>query len=133
MMKLFSIKKALMTIVLLITVMVTAACASSSTVNAEENYKLFTTQNYWTFLKLDTRNGVVTQVHFSINDDQARGEVVLNDIPLVDVSQEKCGRFTLCATNNMYNFILLDQISGKTWQIQWSFDKENRGIVAEIK
>lgn len=132
-MKLFSIKKTLLTILLLITVILTAACSSSSANVSEENYKLFPTQNYWTFLKLDTRNGLVKQVHFSINDDQARGEVVLNNLPLVDASQEKCGRFILYPTNNMYNFLLLDQISGKTWQIQWSFEEKNRGIIDEIK
>lgn len=132
MMKLFNIKKILLIVLLLITVMLTSACSSSAN-TSEENYKLFPTQNYWTFLKLDTRNGLVKQVHFSVNDDNARGEVVLNDIPLVDTSQEKCGRFTLYPTNNIYNFLLLDQITGKTWQIQWSFEEKNRGIIDEIK
>ncbi|MEI6662551.1 MAG: hypothetical protein WCL01_10525 [Comamonadaceae bacterium] len=36
----------------------------------------------------------------------------------------KPGRFTLYPTRNMYNFILLDQDVGRTWQIQWSTDKE---------
>ena len=26
------------------------------------------------------------------------------------------------------NFILLDQIDGRVWQVQWNIDKENRGI-----
>ena len=26
-------------------------------------------------------------------------------------------------------FILLDRIDGKVWQVQWSFDEENRTVV----
>lgn len=31
-------------------------------------YQLFPTQNVWTFIKLDTRNGKMWQVQFSVND-----------------------------------------------------------------
>lgn len=43
----------------------------------------------------------------------------------------KVGRFKLYPTNNMFNFIMLDVINGKTWQVQWSTDPENR-IVKRI-
>ena len=38
----------------------------------------------------------------------------------------KVGRFKLYPTNNMFNFIMLDVINGKTWQVQWSTEPENR-------
>ena len=92
-------------------------------------YQLFPTDNYWTFIKLDTRNGKMWQVHFTISDDNYQGELILNSSSLLmsDEVEEK-GRFTLYKTNNMYNFILLDQINGKTYQVQWNSDKEKRFV-----
>ena len=96
-------------------------------------YQLFPTKNYWTFLKLDTRNGKMWQVQFSIADDKNTGELILNSLSLVDKEQEINGRFTLYPTENMYNFLLLDQISGIVVQVQWSLDAKKRGIVSVIK
>ena len=102
---------------------------------ATENaaYQLFPTKNYWTFIKLDTRNGKMWQVHFSVEDDKNTGELILNSIPLVEKNEESNGRFTLYATENMYNFLLLDQMSGIVVQVQWSLDAKKRGIVSIIK
>ena len=90
-------------------------------------YKLFPTENYWTFIKLDTRNGKMWQVHFTISDGY-QGELVLNSRSLVWTEEEVNGRFTLYPTKNMYNFILLDQVDGRTWQVQWNNDREKRFI-----
>lgn len=92
-------------------------------------YKLFPTQNIWTFLKLDTRNGRIWQVQFSVQDIDDSFEIPLSTTYLVETSKEKNGRFTLYPTSNIYNFILLDQIDGKTWQVQWSTKANNRGII----
>ncbi|BBL02419.1 hypothetical protein A3BBH6_26550 [Alistipes onderdonkii subsp. vulgaris] len=91
-------------------------------------YKLFPTQNMWTFIKLNTRNGQMWQVQYDINGDN-RGEYFLSILPLVSKEKEINGRFTLYPTQNIYNFILLDQIDGKMWQAQWSTKIENRGII----
>ncbi|MDR0895907.1 MAG: hypothetical protein LBN06_11515 [Prevotellaceae bacterium] len=91
-------------------------------------YKLFKTENIWTFIKLNTRNGVMEQVQFSF-DDEKRFETYLNLIPLVIKSEEVNGRFTLYPTQNVYNFILLDQIDGRTFQVQWSHEPEKRAVV----
>ncbi|WP_417853811.1 hypothetical protein [Xanthomarina gelatinilytica] len=92
-------------------------------------YQLFPTQNYWTFIKLDTRNGKMWQVHFTVEDDAFNGELILNSIPLVDEEKEVNGRFTLYPTNNMYNFLLLDQIDGNVYQVQWSMEEKYRGVI----
>lgn len=92
----------------------------------EAPYKLFSTENYWTFIKLDTRNGKMWQVNFSLKEKGI--ELEINSIPLVGREEEVNGRFTLYPTKNMYNFLLLDQINGYVYQVQWSMDKENRGI-----
>jgi major membrane immunogen (membrane-anchored lipoprotein) len=92
-------------------------------------YKMFPTENIWTFLKLDTQSGKIWQVQYSI-DNSYRGEVVLNDKELVSAEAAENGRFTLYPTNNIYNFILLDQINGKMWQVQWSVEEENRVVIS---
>lgn len=104
---------------------------SSSIQQKNENaiYQLFPTQNYWTFIKLDTRNGKMWQVHFTVTDDGERAELVLNSIPLVVEGKEIIGRFTLYPTENMYNFLLLDQIDGYVYQVQWSMTKDYRGVI----
>lgn len=97
-------------------------------------YQLFPTKNYWTFIKLDTRNGKMWQVHFSVEDDDNTGQLILNSLPLVfDSEKEINGRFTLYPTENMYNFLLLDQISGIVVQVQWSLEAKKRGIVSVIE
>ncbi len=90
-------------------------------------YQLFPTQNMWTFIKLNTRTGQIWQVQYSLEDDQI--EVPLSLTARVSKEEEKNGRFFLYPTQNMYNFILLDQIDGRTWQVQWSQDAENRGMI----
>lgn len=95
-------------------------------------YQLFPTQNIWIFIKLDTRNGKMWQVQYSVNDDN-KGEIVLNSLPLVSEANETKGRFTLYPTENIYNFLLLDQIDGTIVQVQWSLDAKKRGIVEVLK
>lgn len=92
-------------------------------------FKLYPTKNMWTFIKLDTRNGQMWQVQYSINNDSERGETILSLKRHAFGHDEINGRFALYPTENMYNFILLDQIDGRTWQVQWSFEYNNRGII----
>jgi len=91
-------------------------------------YQLFATQNTWNFIKLDTRNGKMWQVQFDINGNN-RGQTVLNLIPLVIKEKELKGRFTLYPTQNIFNFILLDQIDGYVYQVQWSTEEKNRVVI----
>jgi hypothetical protein len=81
-------------------------------------YRLFKTKNTWNFVELDTQTGKLWQVQFSIKEDSSRLKVVINNDALV--KDGRPGRFTLYPTRNMYNFVLLDQETGKTWQAQWS-------------
>ena len=92
------------------------------------SYKLYPTSNMWTFLKLDTRNGKIWQVQFSVKGDDYRFESPLNTASLISDGKES-GRFELYPTQNMYNFILLDAVDGRTWQIQWSTEPESQAII----
>lgn len=92
-------------------------------------YRLFATRNMYTFIKLDTRNGQMTQVQWSTKGSDYRFETTLSDISRVNKEDEKNGRFFLYPTTNIYNFILLDQIDGRAWQVQWGNKEEDRMVL----
>jgi hypothetical protein len=90
-------------------------------------YRLFSTRNMYTFIKLNTRNGQMWQVQWSTGDDTF--QVPLSLTSLVSSEEEKNGRFFLYPTTNIYNFILLDQIDGRAWQVQWNTEEKSRLVV----
>ncbi|WP_029275286.1 hypothetical protein [Pedobacter borealis] len=92
-------------------------------------YRLFSTRNMYTFIKLNTRNGQMWQVQWG-TESKYRFESTLSDVSLVSPAEEKNGRFFLYPTTNTYNFILLDQVNGKSWQVQWG--KEGEKMVLRI-
>lgn len=104
---------------------------SEPTQNPNVRYRLFPTQNMWTFLKLDTMTGRIWQVQFSVEGKDYRFETVLSSADITDVlkQERKIGRFTLHPTTNTYNFIMLDQIDGYTYQVQWNGDVESRFVL----
>ena len=93
-------------------------------------YRLFSTRNTFMFIKLNTRNGQMWQVQWGL-ESKYRFETTLSDISRVNKDEEKNGRFFLYPTTNIYNFILLDQIDGRVWQVQWS-TKVNERMVNPI-
>ena len=123
---------------------VTNACTqNAATVNQELNeiskitelvmpsaYKLYATENMWTFLELDTATGIIWQVQYSVKGEDYRFKSTLNMFSLLPEGQKEiAGRFELYKTQNLYNFILVDTRDGRTWQVQWSTEPENRGIL----
>ncbi len=104
---------------------------SEPTQDPNVRYRLFPTQNIYTFLKLDTMTGKIWQVQFSTKGSEYRFESVLSsvDIAALESLRKEVGRYTLYPTQNLYNFILLDQIDGYTYQVQWNGDEENRMVV----
>lgn len=91
-------------------------------------YRLYETSNMWTFLKLDTQTGQIWQVQFSTNGPEYRYEVVLNEVDLSFGIDNQPGRFELHKTQNIYNFLLIDQVRGRVWQIQWGKPKDRQMI-----
>ena len=92
-----------------------------------DRYKLYKTTNMWTFLKLDTSTGKISQIQYTVGEGDSM-QVTLSDEDLTFGETEN-GRFELYPTDNMYNFLLLDQKTGSVVQVQWSQDAEYRGIV----
>jgi hypothetical protein len=93
-------------------------------------YRLFSTRNMYTFIKLNTRNGKMWQVQWG-TESQYQFETTLSNISRVTIEDERNGRFFLYPTTNIYNFILIDQIDGRVWQVQWS-TKANERMVDRI-
>ena len=113
-----------------------AACAQTPSASSKVvkqtavlvlGYKLFPTTNMWIFLKLDTSKGLVSMVQYSM-EDKNRLEAPINYQPLASGTDAIPGRFNLYPTQNMWTFILLDEVDGRTWQVQWSTDGKE-GIV----
>lgn len=92
----------------------------------EPEYKLYPTKNMYNFLLLNTRTGQIDIVQWSTDRDNQFIYTLDHDIRINSWHENICGRFILQATENTYNFLLLDQIDGRCWQVQWSFDRDKR-------
>ena len=124
-------KKLTISFFIIITLCVSAFSQSTLSEPAQEAtvpYRLFKTTNRWTYIELDTVTGRMWQIQYDTQGD-SRGGVVLNDQNLAKDKEIIVGRFTLYPTENMWTFILLDQIEGSSWQVQWSFEKEDRFVI----
>lgn len=89
-------------------------------------YKLYPTENMYNFLQLDTATGQIEIVQWSL-DDKKEFSVTLNseDLSYYDTG---CGRFELYPTKNIYQFLLLDKLTGRIWHVQWGFEPGKRWI-----
>jgi hypothetical protein len=90
-------------------------------------YQLYPTQNIYTFVLLDSRDGTAWQVQFAMGDAVAIRHVI-NGESLNGSSAARSGRYALTPTQNMYTFMLLDHDSGRLWQLQWNLDADKRFI-----
>lgn len=95
------------------------------------SYKLYPTKNMWTFLELETFSGRIWQVQYSTEGKKYRFKTLLNNESLLFSLDSRvfAGRFELHETQNMYNFILLDTLTGRIWQVQWSTEAKDRMIL----
>lgn len=90
-----------------------------------DRYKLYPTDNIYNLLKLDTMTGKVEQLQWSL-DNKNEGTFTINS---EDISLNTgCGTFELYPTKNIYQFILLDKVTGRQWHIQWGMDDNKRWI-----
>lgn len=126
-----------------------SSCAQSAASDAPNStepvavYRLFPTQNMWTFIKLNTSNGMMWRVQYSIKGNEYRFEEPISaSIEILKTITEKSeiqgeapqfypGRFTLHSTQNMYNFLVLDQLTGLVWQVQYPRDSEEILLISK--
>lgn len=90
-------------------------------------FKMYQTKHDYILLKLDTATGQVWMVQFGMGDKSSRRQIVVDDTSPLDGSEPEInGRFELYPTNNMYNFILIDNFVGTTYQVQWHTESNKR-------
>ena len=98
------------------------------TQDPKANYRLYKTKNTYNFIKLDTRTGQMEMIQWGSGSE--RTTYTLSNVKRVYSPEDEIpGRFTLYATTNFYNYVLLDQIDGRTWQVQWDTDTTNMMVV----
>lgn len=95
-------------------------------------FRLYPTSNMWNFVKLDTRTGQIWMVQYSVKKGKQSFTWAVDPRPIEEPTDENVGRFTLYPTSNIYNFILLDQLDGRTWQVQFSLDDEEHNFRERI-
>jgi hypothetical protein len=106
------------------------ACGTDPPQRLDTVFRLFKTQNIFNHLLLDTTTGRVWQIQFTISSDAPRARWPINPVSFVPAGERpRVGRFTLYPTQNIFTFILVDLENGNTWQVQWSTDDKNRGIM----
>lgn len=94
-------------------------------INGFDRFKLYATENIYNFLLLDTETGKTDIVQWSL-DDGKEGSATIND---KDLSLDTgCGTFELYPTKNLYQFLLLDKVTGRKWHVQWGFKASERWI-----
>ena len=93
----------------------------------KERYKLYQTENIYTFLQLDTKTGMIEQVQWSLDSDN-EGSVTINSDDLTYGFGYGSGSFELYPTQNIYQFLLIDKTSGKKWHVQWGMESSKRWI-----
>ena len=94
-------------------------------INGMNRFKLYPTENIYTLLKLDTATGKIDQLQWSLDSDKEGSFTINND----DLSLGSgSGTFELYPTKNMYQFILLDKVTGRQWHMQWGMEASKRWI-----
>lgn len=102
--------------------------AINANTSLKNRFKLYPTENIYTFLELDTKTGRVWQLQWSM-DSGNEGCIPIVDYDLIS-EEDSYGSnvFELYPTKNMYQFILIDKTSGRAWHVQWGMEYGNRWI-----
>lgn len=96
-------------------------------ISLKHRYKLYPTENIYTFLQLDTKTGMIEQVQWSL-DSNDEGYVTINGDDLTYGFGLGSGSFELYPTKNFYQFILLNKTTGMKWHVQWGMKSSERWI-----
>lgn len=88
-------------------------------------YKMYPTENIYIFLKLDTQTGRIEQVQWNLDEDK-EFTCIINSINLA--LDYDTNSFELYPTKNIYQFVLLDKLTGRTWHVQWGLEYKKRWI-----
>jgi hypothetical protein len=82
-------------------------------------FQLFETQNMWTFILLDSFDGRLWQLQYSVDsDDDYRFCIPINTVKLVDNSRRSI--FYIQPLVSMFQYYLINDANGSMWKFQWS-------------
>ena len=95
---------------------------SQANKSALPRYKIYSTDNIYNLIKLDTATGQVWQVQYRTDSIESTVIAIDDDSLLWSWEDEIPGRYELYPTKNIYNFILLDTVKGYTYQVQWNIN-----------
>lgn len=84
----------------------------------QNRFQLYETENMWTFILLDTFNGRLWQVQYSVKGTEYMMYVPINDTPLIASSGKSM--FTIQPMTSMFQFYLINENNGDMWKFQWS-------------
>lgn len=90
-------------------------------------FRLYPTTNRFTFLRLNTSTGFIDVVQYSTSD--AANTLIYGLSKFALVLDGPVDRFTLYPTQNIWTFLLLDQVEGRTYQVQWSTEPDKRLVM----
>lgn len=96
-------------------------------------FKLYSTQNMWTFIEIDTFTGRLWQVQYTVDRNGSRFVIPISLKSLLIDGELKDGElpngFILYPTENMWTFIELDTYTGRLWQVQYDVSGDDRFIL----
>ncbi|MDR2926326.1 MAG: hypothetical protein LBU76_10350 [Azoarcus sp.] len=81
-------------------------------------YRLFETKDAQAFVVLETAVGRLWLVKVDVKDNE-RSYILLQEANFADGRERIHGRFTLHPTEDIYVFLLIDQIDDKMWEVQF--------------
>lgn len=94
--------------------------------STKNRYKLYPTENIYTFLKLNTETGQIWQLQWAMEKEKEFAVII--NANCLNYLGFGTGSFELYPTKNMYTFILIDKNDGRKWHVQWGWNIEDRVI-----
>ena len=91
-------------------ILLTSLMIFSSSLTFSKTFEIFQTENIHNKLRLNTLTGEIYQL-------QSDGQKFIVQKP---ISKPNGERYSLHKTENMWTYILLDEVQGKLWQCQYS-------------
>lgn len=88
------------------------------TSNWTNRFQMFSTQNMWNFILLDSYNGRLWQVQYSTKNLDNLLCLPINGCELV--SNDEKSLFSIQPLTSMYQYYLINDSTGDMWKFQWS-------------
>lgn len=85
-------------------------------------YWLYSTENFWTYILLDSFTGKIWQTQFTVDENGSRFSIPINETIL---SYTEYSKFEVKPMVSMFQFYLINKDTGEMWQFQWSTNSDD--------